>query len=68
MKGKFVGGVIGFKLEVVLELLNGVQVIVMLFIEIKVVLKENYMFIEFGDIGLKGFQKLVFEIVLVYIS
>ena len=41
MKGKFAGGAIGFKLEAALELLNGVQVIVMPPTEIKTALKES---------------------------
>ena len=56
MKGKFAGGAIGFKLEAALELLNGVQVIVMPPTEIKAALKESRVFIEFAETGLKVFR------------
>ena len=68
MKGKFAGGAIGFKLEAALELLNGVQVIVILPTEIKTALKESRVFIEFSETGLKGFQKSAFETALAYMS
>ena len=68
IKGKFAGGAIGFKLEAALELLNGVQVIVMPPTEIKTALKESRVFIEFSETGLKGFQKSAFETVLAYMS
>ena len=68
MKGKFAGGAIGFKLEAALELLNGVQVIVMPPTEIKTALKESRVFIEFSETGLKGFQKSAFETGLAYVS
>lgn len=68
MKGKFAGGAIGFKLEAALELLNGVQVIVMPSTEIKAALKESRVFIEFSETGLKGFQKSAFETGLAYVS
>ena len=68
MKGKFAGGAIGFKLEAALELLNGVQVIVMPPTEIKTALKESRVFIEFSETGLKGFQKSAFETGLAYMS
>ena len=68
MKGKFAGGAIGFKLEAALELLNGVQVIVMPPTEIKAALKESRVFIEFAETGLKGFQKSAFETALAYMS
>ena len=68
MKGKFAGGAIGFKLEAALELLNGVQVIVMPPTEIKTALKESRVFIEFSETGLKGFQKSAFETALAYVS
>ena len=68
MKGKFAGGAIGFKLEAALELLNGVQVIVMPPTEIKTALKESRVFIEFSETGLKGFQKSAFETALAYMS
>lgn len=68
MKGKFAGGAIGFKLEAALELLNGVQVIVLPPTEIKTALKESRVFIEFSETGLKGFQKSAFETGLAYMS
>ena len=68
MKGKFAGGAIGFKLEAALELLNGVQVIVIPPTEIKTALKESRVFIEFSETGLKGFQKSAFETALAYMS
>ncbi len=68
MKGKFAGGAIGFKLEAALELLDGVKVVIMPPTEIKAALKENDVYIEFSETGLKGFQKPAFETALAYIS
>ena len=68
MKGKFAGGAIGFKLEAALELLTGVEVIVMPPTEIKAALKDSRIYIEFSDTGLKGFQKSAFETALAYVS
>ncbi|TPV54789.1 DUF3010 family protein [Aestuariibacter sp. GS-14] len=68
MKGKFAGGAIGFKLEAALELLNGVQVIIMPPTDIKTALKDSRIFIEFSETGLKGFQKSAFETAFAYVS
>ena len=68
MKGKFAGGAIGFKLEAALELLSGVEVIVMPPTEIKAALKENGMFVDFAGTGLKRCQKQAFETALAYVS
>ena len=68
MKGKFAGGAIGFKLEAALELLTGVEVIVMPPTEIKTALKESRTYIDFNDTGLKVFQKPAFETALAYIN
>ncbi|MDO6475118.1 DUF3010 family protein [Alteromonas sp. 1_MG-2023] len=68
MKGKFAGGAIGFKLEAALELLSGVQVIIMPPTEIKAALKDSQMYVEFSETGLKGFQKSAFETALAYMS
>ena len=68
MKGKFAGGAIGFKLEAALELLSGVEVIVMPPTEIKAALKDNGMFVDFAETGLKSFQKPAFETALAYVS
>ena len=68
MKGKFAGGAIGFKLEAALELLTGVEVIVMPPTDIKAALKESPLYVEFSETGLKVFQKPAFETALAYIS
>lgn len=68
MKGKFAGGAIGFKLEAALELLNEVKVIVMPPTEINAALKNNRMYVEFNETGLKVFQKPAFETALAYMS
>ena len=68
MKGKFAGGAIGFKLEAALELLTGVEVVVMPPTEIKTALKESRTYIDFNDTGLKVFQKPAFETALAYIN
>ena len=68
MKGKFAGGAIGFKLEAALELLSGVQVIIMPPTEIKAALKDSQMYVEFSETGLKGSQKSAFETALAYMS
>ncbi len=68
MKGKFAGGAIGFKLEAALELLNEVKVIVIPPTEIKAALKDNHMYVEFNETGLKIFQKPAFETALAYMS
>lgn len=68
MKGKFAGGAIGFKLEAALELLHDVKVIVMPPTEINAALKDNHMYVDFSETGLKVFQKPAFETALAYMS
>ncbi len=67
MKGKFAGGAIGFKLEAAMELLDGVEVIVMAPTDIKASLKRNPVHVAFGDTGLKGFQEPAFNTAFAYL-
>lgn len=47
------GSVIGFKLEVVIELIEGLNVVVMSLIDIKELLCRNLIVVFFLEIGLK---------------
>ena len=68
LQAHLTGAAIGFKLEAALELLSGVEVIVMPPTEIKAALKDNGMFVDFAETGLKSFQKPAFETALAYVS
>lgn len=59
-KGKFAGAAVGFKIETVLQLLDGVQTHILNGTEQKEILKRNPLAVDYADTGLKGFQQNAF--------
>ncbi|MFY8349570.1 DUF3010 family protein [Pseudoalteromonas sp. SSM20] len=59
-KGKFAGSAQGFKLEAVLQLIDGMRVVLLNPTEMKEQLKKNPIPIDFEDTGLKKFQETAF--------
>lgn len=59
-KGKFAGGAVGFKIETVFQLIEGVQTHILNGTEQKEILKRNPLAVEYADTGLKGFQQTAF--------
>lgn len=60
-KGKFAGGAISFKLESAIQLIEGLNVIVLTPSQIKSALSENLLPVKFSDTGLKAFQEVAFK-------
>jgi hypothetical protein len=61
-KGKFAGGAISFKLESAIQLIEGVDVVVLSSAQIKSALAENSLPIAFSNTGLKVFQEAAFTV------
>lgn len=61
MKGKFAGGVVGFKLEAAIELINNLKVTVMPTTDINESLKRNPIQISYAETDLKAFQEAAFN-------
>lgn len=61
MKGKFAGGAVGFKIEAAIQLITNINTEIMVSTEIKELIKRNPLPIEFGGMGLKGFQEPAFN-------
>ncbi|KHD25597.1 hypothetical protein NM09_07765 [Vibrio caribbeanicus] len=59
-KGKFAGGSVGFKLEAVIQLIEGLHVELVSTTAIKESLKRNPLAIAFKDTGLKQYQEQAF--------
>ncbi|HAW74958.1 MAG TPA: DUF3010 domain-containing protein, partial [Alteromonas australica] len=59
-KGKFAGSAIGFKLEAAIELIEGLNVVVMSPTDIKESLRRNPIAVSFSETGLKQFQETAF--------
>ncbi len=59
-KGKFAGSAIGFKLEAAIELIEGLNVVVMSPTDIKESLRRNPIAVPFSETGLKQFQETAF--------
>ncbi|PIE43268.1 MAG: hypothetical protein CSA50_06190 [Gammaproteobacteria bacterium] len=60
MKGKFAGGALGFKMEAALQLLEGVDVVVISPSAVKQALQQNPLMVGFEETGLKPFQEVAF--------
>ncbi len=60
LKGKFVGGAIGFKLEAAIQLIPELDVELMNAADIKLSLSDNPVPVSFADTGLKAFQEPAF--------
>ena len=60
-KGKFAGGAISFKLESAIQLIEGLDVILLSAAKIKSVLAANPLLMPFSDTGLKVFQESAFS-------
>jgi hypothetical protein len=60
-KGKFAGGAISFKLESAIQLIVGLDVILLSPSQIKLALSENMLPVKFSDTGLKAFQEVAFK-------
>lgn len=58
--GKFSGSAAGFKLEAAIQLIEGLQVVLVSSSELKEQLKRNPILIDFRDTGLKKFQEPAF--------
>jgi len=65
LKGKFAGGAIGFKLEAAIQLIADIDVLVLPQKDIKLVLAENRLPINFAETGLKVFQETAFTMAYV---
>lgn len=61
-KGKFAGGANGFKLEAALQLLTGVEVLLMNPTTQTAILKKYPILFSFSETGLKKFQQPAFEV------
>jgi hypothetical protein len=61
-KGKFAGGAISFKLESAIQLIEGVDVVVLSSVQIKSALADNSLPIAFSNTGLKVFQEAAFTV------
>ena len=59
--GKFAGGAISFKLESAIQLIVGLDVILLSPSQIKLALSENMLPVKFSDTGLKAFQEVAFK-------
>lgn len=66
-KGKFAGGVIGFKLEAAIQLIENLAVELMTPLAIKESLKKNPLPISFDETGLKVFQETAFVTAYAYL-
>lgn len=64
-KGKFAGGAVSFKLEAAIQLIADLDVIVLSASQIKAVIAENPLPIEFSATGLKVFQQSAFNVAYV---
>ena len=60
-KGKFAGGFAGFKLEAAIQLIESLDVELISNTEVKELLKNNELTIDFKDTGLKKFQENAFN-------
>lgn len=67
-KGKFAGGAVGFKLETAIQLITGLNVVLVAPSTIKEQLKRNPLAIEFKDTGLKKFQEPSFVTAFTYLN
>lgn len=65
MKGKFAGGAVSFKLEAAIQLIEGIDVVVLSQQDIKLELSEKRLPVSFADTGLKGFQEAAFTVAYV---
>ena len=57
---KFAGSAVGFKLEAAIELIEGLEVVVLNPTDIKESLRRNPIAVPFSDTGLKQFQETAF--------
>lgn len=67
-KGKFAGSAVGFKLEAAIQLIEGLQVVLVSPAEIKEQLKRNPILIDFAETGLKKFQEPAFITAFTYLN
>ncbi len=65
LKGKFAGGAIGFKLEAAIQLIAGIDVLMLSQKDIKLALSERPVPISFAETGLKVFQEAAFTVAYV---
>ncbi len=68
MKGKFAGGAVGFKLEAVLQVADGLMVEIMPNSARKESLKAQPLHIPFKETGLKQFQEPAFTTAFAYLN
>ena len=67
MKGKFAGGAVGFKLEAAIELIAGLDVIILSPTDIKESIKRNPIAVPFTETGLKAYQETAFNTAYAYL-
>lgn len=65
LKGKFAGGAVGFKLEAAIQLIAGIDVVVLSQKDIKLALSEKRLPVSFAETGLKVFQEAAFTVAYV---
>lgn len=61
LKGKFAGGALGFKMEASIQLIHSLDVELISSNEIKALIKQNPLPIDFSETGLKIFQQPAFD-------
>lgn len=61
-KGKFAGGAVSFKLEAAIQLIADLDVVILSAADVKQVLADNPMPVEFAETGLKSFQQAAFTV------
>jgi len=67
-KGKFAGGAVGFKLEALIQLIDGLDVELISPTEVKEQLKHTPLPVNFKDTGLKQFQENAFTSGYAYLA
>lgn len=68
LKGKFAGGVLGFKIEAAIQLIADLDVQVMTNIELKETLNRYPVPVDFSETGLKVFQQSAFNTAFAYLA
>jgi len=67
-KGKFAGGSVGFKLEAAIQLVVDLSVSLLSPAQIKEIMKQSHLQMNFADTGLKQFQEPAFMTALSYLE
>lgn len=67
MKGKFAGGVPGFKMEAAIQLIDDLVVDILTTAEVKEFTKHANAFMNFSDTGLKKFQQPAYDTAFAYL-